>query len=173
MSFATAYRQLFADARVGARPLPEERAAVGAPVPALLVRLRARARADRLERRLFDGERVAGDAVLAARAWQLTRPRACVRLAVALDAVLGEAAGEEPCGRDGAAVPVRRAAVAVARDELVRAGARLRAPRPVQPRGVAMLRRLLRDGNGPLYAPGPEGDEELWQWLRRAAIALD
>lgn len=165
MSFTTPYRQLLDDARVAAPERP-----TSPPVPALARRLRAWLRQGALERRLLDrehGQAAAG--LLDARAWQLTRPRACERLAGALDAVRAEAAA--PPAWRGAAVPVRRVEVAVARDELVRIAARLRAPRPVRPRGVVMLRRLLRDGNGPLYAPS--ANDELWRRLRRAAIALD
>lgn len=174
MSFATAYRQLLADARVGVPALPERRMATELRRPPRAARLRAWLWQDSLERRLLDGERVAGDDALAARAWQLTRPRTCAHLAAALDLLLAEAAanGNGPSPRAGAAVPVRRGAVTAARDELARAAARLRDPRLVQPRGVAMLRRLLRDGNGPLYLT-TSGDDELWRWLRRAAIALD
>jgi len=165
VSFTTPYRQLLDDARTAAqeRPAPP-------PAPAPPQRLLACLRQGTLERRLLDGERgEAGDGLLVARAWQLTRPRACARVAGALDAVLAEAAG--PVARGGSAVPVRREEVAVARDELVRIAERLRAPRPVRPRGIVMLRRLLRDGNGPLYAPS--ASDELWRRLRRAAIALD
>lgn len=160
MSFTAPYRQLLDDARVAA---PER----SASAPALARRLRAWLRQDALERRLLDGE--AGDGLLGARTWQLTRPRACERIAGTLDAVLAEAAA--PPVWHGAAVPVRGEEVAVARDELVRIAERLRDPRPVRPRGVVMLRRLLRDGNGPLYAPS--ANDELWRRLRRAAIALD
>ena len=47
---------------------------------------------------------------------------------------------------------------------------RLRAPEPVSPRGVAMVRLLLIDGNGPLYRPGDPGT--LGDRLRAAAVAL-
>jgi hypothetical protein len=161
MSFTTPYRQLLDDARVAAPERP------ASPAPAPSRRLLAWLRQGSLERRLLDG--VAGDGLLGARAWQLTRPRACERVAGALDAVLAEAAG--PVARGGSAVPVRREEVTVARDEIVRVAERLRDPRPVRPRGVVMLRRLLRDGNGPLYAPS--ANDALWRRLRRAAIALD
>lgn len=104
-----------------------------------------------------------------ARAWQLTHPRARAQMARALMAVLADA--DAPVPRGGAAVPVCRTEVEAARDELVRAVARLRDPRPVRPRGMAMLRRLLADGDGPLYAPS--ASDELWRRVRRASVALD
>lgn len=156
----------YAELLVGARAETRRRAAPSRP--ALRARVRACVRQEALDRKLLDGE-AAGGGELAARAWQLTRPRACARIARTLTAVLAEA--ERPIAPRGAAVPVRRAEVEMARDELVRAVARLRDPRPVRPRGVVMLRRLLADGDGPLYAPSP--NDELWRRVRRASIALD
>lgn len=104
-----------------------------------------------------------------ARAQRLIRRRARVRMARALTAVLADADAAVP--RGGAAVPVCRTEVVVARDEIVRTVARLRDPRPVQPRGMVMLRALLSDGDGPLYVPASR--DELWRRIRRASIALD
>lgn len=164
MSFAKPYRELLADARVDASP---SRAA--GRVPSAGARVRAWARQEELERRLLDGES-AGPAggLLAVRAWQLTRQRARLQMARALSGVLAEAGG--PPLRCGASVPVRRAEVAVAREEIERLVARLRDEAPVRARGMAMLRRLLGDGDGPLYAPSP--DDELWRRVRRASVAL-
>ncbi len=156
MSFAGLHHQPLAAPRRAERRTPRRAA-----------RLRAWTAQERLDRRLLDGEPLAGD--LAVRAWQLTRPRARVQLARALTVVLDEA--EAAVARRGAAVPVDRAEVELARDEMVRAIARLRDPRPVRPRGMAMLRCLLADGDGPLYAPS--ANDELWRRVRRASIALD
>jgi len=165
MPATDAHRELLAEAQAEApRRLPP-------PRPALSARARAWLRQDALERRLLDGEALTaptGDD-LAARAWQLTRPRARARMTRTLTGVLLEAG--EPAARRGAAVPVRRSEVEVARDEIARVVARLRDPRPVRARGMAMLRRLLTDGDGPLYAPNAE--DELWRRVRRASIALD
>ena len=69
------------------------------------------------------------------------------------------------------------AAVAPHSPDVLEAGAviatierRLRAPEPVAPRGVAMVRLLLIDGNGPLYRPGDPG--ALGSRMRAAAAAL-
>lgn len=157
MSFVGLNRQpLVAPAHAERRRPPSRRA-----------RLRAWAAQERLDRWLLDGEPPNGG-MLAVRAWQLTSPRARARIARTLGAALSEA--EQPVRR-GAAVPVCRTEVEVARDELVRAIARLRDPRPVRPRGIVMLRRLLADGDGPLYAPC--ANDELWRRVRRASIALD
>jgi hypothetical protein len=48
---------------------------------------------------------------------------------------------------------------------------RLRAPEPVSPNGVAALRELLTDGNGPLYIGSEPG--ALGSRLRAAAAALE
>jgi hypothetical protein len=164
VSFASPYRQLLDDARRGTPGLP------GPSTPALRSRLLAWLRQGALDRRVLDGVvGVRDERELRAREWQLTRPRARARIARALGALLAE--GGESVARGGAAVPVRRAEVEIARDEIVRVVERLRDPRPVRPRGVVMLRWLLSDGNGPLYVAS--ATDELWRRLRRAAIALD
>lgn len=106
--------------------------------------------------------------LLAARTQRLTRPRARRRLARALEAVLRDAG--DPGWRGAAAVPLCREQIEDARDEIVRVIERLHHPAPVRARGMVLLRRLLTDGNGPLYVA--DGDDELWRRLRRAAIAL-
>jgi len=157
VSFADLHRQPLA------APVRAERRA-----PSRGARLRAWTAQERLDRWLLDGEAAAGG-LLAVRAWQLTSPRTRARIARTLSAAIDEA--QEPLPRRGAAVPVCRSAVDAARDELARAIARLRDPRPVRPRGIVMLRRLLADGDGPLYAPS--ASDELWRRVRRASIALD
>jgi hypothetical protein len=62
-----------------------------------------------------------------------------------------------------AAVPVSPEAAGHARDALLDLAERLRGPRGVHPDGLALVRRLLCDGAGPLYYGGP-GE------LRHAAI---
>ena len=164
-SFAHPYRRLLTDAREGAAPVAR---AQRGRTPSRPARLRAWARQERLDRWLLDGEAPTAG-LLAVRAWQLTSPRACARIARTLSAAIDEA--QEPRPRRGAAVPVCRDEVDVAHAELVRAIARLRDPRPVRPRGIVMLRRLLADGDGPLYAA--RANDELWRRVRRASIALD
>jgi hypothetical protein len=91
------------------------------------------------------------------------------RLAAALEAVLVDAA--LPRSERSPALRICRAEVAVARGEILRVAERLRDPRPVHPCGVALVRRLLTDRAGPLYAASP--NDELWRRLRRAAVELD
>jgi hypothetical protein len=111
---------------------------------------------------------LAGDRVLTVRAWQITRPTARERLATALEALLDP----ERSRMDWSTrVPVCREEIAVAGSAILEVAARLRDARPVHPRGVAMVRRLLSDGGSPLYVP--THNDELWRAVRRAATALD
>jgi hypothetical protein len=139
--------------------------------PPLLARVHARLREGALDRRLVAGERAVGDRALAARAWQLTRRGSRMRLANALDAVLAELDGPQRRLLFSSAVPIRRGEAELARSELIRLAERLRDERPVAAQGIALVRRLLCDGSGPLYVPGAE--DELWRDVRRAAVALD
>jgi hypothetical protein len=104
------------------------------------------------------GSRMAPTPPISAREW----------LAIALEAILINAERPRP-ERDGA-VPCREE-VEVARGEILRLVERLRDPRPVRPRGVALARMLLADEAGPLYVASP--NDELWRQVRRAAAALD
>ena len=56
-------------------------------------------------------------------------------------------------------VPLHRANIARAEDLIDGITLRLHSPRPVSPRGMARLRRLLSDGGGPMYQFG-HGDLE-------------
>jgi len=170
VSFVKTYRQLLEDSRVGDL-VPDTGDTAAPDTPALRARALARLRQAALDRRLADGASCVSDGDLTARAWQITRPVARKRLAAALDALLAEAAHSRPQRQRGAVVPICRQEVEVARDEIRRIAERLRDPRPVRPRGVALVRRLLSDGNGPLYVPS--ANDELWRRLRRAAVALD
>jgi hypothetical protein len=163
MSFATHYRQ-GTDGYgldVGSRAAPR--------VPALRARALATVRHGALDRRLAEGADSAGDRELAARAWQITRASARERLATALDAVLIDA--ERPRSERRWSVRVCREEVEVARGEIQHLAERLRDPRPVSARGVALARRLLSDGTGPLYAPS--ANDELYRQLHHASVALD
>lgn len=96
---------------------------------------------------LSDGRDPGASAVLAARARQLTSPRARRRTALALERLALTAAGH----------PLRtwvapsRAAVTANREALLELAAVLRACRPVYAGGVATLELVLRDGSGPVY----------------------
>ena len=163
MTFATPYRQLLDDAR------PDAGHRVATRPPALRARGLATLRHAALDRRLADGADTTDDRELIVRAWQITRRSAREQLATALDAILIDA--ERPRRARGARVPVCREEVEVARGEILRLVERLRDLQPVRPRGVALARRLLTDGTGPLYVTS--ANDELWRRLHRAAAALD
>jgi hypothetical protein len=163
MSFANSDPQLLPPSRLGF----EDRDAPD--VPTLRARVLASLRHGALDRRLADGEDAGDDRELSVRAWQLTRPRARMRLANTLEAILTEV--EQPRGRRSASVPACREEVEVARGEMVWLAERLRDPRPVRARGVLLVRGLLSDGNSPLFVASP--NDELWRQARRASAALD
>lgn len=120
----------------------------------------------RLDRRLAAGADPQSSAALAARAARVTDERFRARVADGLAAAIDRASNERSAF--SAAIPVQWAQVQNARAELTELIDELRAPWPVRPQGVAMARRLLLDGGGPLYAPAPSGT------LRSAAwTALD
>jgi hypothetical protein len=163
MSFAAPYRKALDRYRLDAGGRPASR------VPALRARALATVRHAALDRRLADGADTTGHRELTARAWQITRASACERLATALDAIL---IGAERSGPErGASVRICREEIEVARGEIRRLAQRLRDPRPVRARGVALARRLLSDGTGPLYVAS--ANDELYRQLRRATVALD
>jgi hypothetical protein len=104
-------------------------------------------RGPELDRRLAAGERDR-DGRLADRARLLASARTREGLARALREIV--AAAERPPAISGR-VPLARAEVSAAADDLRLLASRLQAPGPVDPRGVAEVRMLLVDGCGPLY----------------------
>jgi hypothetical protein len=139
--------------------------------PAVWIRLRARLQRLSLEHRLAVGEPAWASAELRWRAAQLTSPRVRRGLAEEIDRLL-EVVAEPPRPR-GAAAPLARSAV-LACDELLRELAHdLRHAGPVQVRGVALVRQLLRDGGSPLYAADTEGALDRSIRRARAALLLD
>jgi hypothetical protein len=95
------------------------------------------------------------------RSRQATITRARRRYAASLEHAVGRAGATRPVL--SAAVPVSPEAAGQARGALLDLAERLRQPRSVHHDGLALVRRLLCDGAGPLYygAPGE---------LRQAAI---
>jgi hypothetical protein len=70
--------------------------------------------------------------------------------AAALERAVGEV--DEPLRRGGVAVAIDRPAVAEAAPLLLQVADRLRAPEPLPVEAMRLLRSLLGDGAGPLYA---------------------
>jgi hypothetical protein len=139
-------------------------------------RVLARWRATSLDRALADGAGPEQDVYLAARAMQLTSAKSRRHLADGLRQVL--AGAERSRSGTGPArvpvwptrVPVRRESVATAAADLAPLPGYLLAAGPVPAQGVAIVRRLLSDGAGPLYRESRH--EELRDTAHRAAAAL-
>jgi hypothetical protein len=155
--------------RNGALLAPPRR--TGGERPALGTRVRTRLQRLSLDGRLARGDPAWASPELRWRAAQMTSQRERRRIAEEIDGVLEAAAG--PPRPRGAAVPLDRAGV-LACDGLLRVLADdLRHADLVQPRGVALLRQLLRDGGSPLYAPEAEGSLDRSLRHARAALLLD
>jgi hypothetical protein len=123
-----------------------------------------------LDRKLAEGADPALSPELARRARQLTAPRFRAGLAAGLRNI-AEAA-EEPPGSRSAQVPLQRREI-LAEHGLIHALAEdLEAPEPVNPRGVALVERLLVSGNSPFYASDPELGLHVGLFQARAALHL-
>jgi hypothetical protein len=144
---------------------------VAAEHPPLGMRLRVRLQRLSLDRRLAAGEPAWASAELRWRAAQLISPRERRGLAEEVDRVL-EAAARPPRPR-GAAAPLDRYGVLACRELLRELADDLRHAEPVQPRGVALIRQLLRDGGSALYAPDAEGALDASIRHALAALLLD
>jgi hypothetical protein len=132
-------------------------------------RLGAHVLADRLDRHLAAGVSPESSILLAVRAHDLVTDKHRQGLATAIDRLVAEAVRPGP--RPVTAVPVSWAAVRTARTELHELAGRLRAPAPVPARGVALVRRLLTDGAGPMFYAARAA--ELPTATRRASASLD
>jgi hypothetical protein len=139
--------------------------------PTVWTRLRVRLHRLSLDDRLARGDPTWASPELRWRAAQLTSPRERRGLADEIDRVLEAAA--QPARPRGAAVPLDRAAVLACGGLLRVLADDLRHAELVQPRGVALLRQLLRDGGSPLYAPEAEGSLDRSLRRARAALLLD
>jgi len=137
--------------------------------PVLRIRALARLRRVALDRRSVARVDGTGHRESRARAWLITRRSARDCLATELESLLVEA--ERSCGQRAGGVCLCLEEIEVARDEIARLAQRLRDPYRVRPAGVALVRRLLADTRGPLFAPS--GNDELYRQVRRAAAALD
>jgi hypothetical protein len=77
--------------------------------------------------------------------------------AEALERIVDEV--DEPLRRGTAAVSVDRRAVAEAAPRLLQVAARMRAPEPVPTEAMRLVRALVTDGAGPLYASSAHRSE--------------
>jgi hypothetical protein len=108
------------------------------------------------------------DAALTLRAHALGEPGMRTVLARGVQRVLDEA--RSPQQPSLARIPVHKAEVLAAADELEQLATRLRTPGLLASHGLATVRLLLTDGCGPLYLHGPAG--ELRAAVSRAVEAL-
>ena len=133
-------------------------------------RLTARFMAGRLDRSLAAGTSPESSVLLAIRAEYLVRPRTRRTMASSLQRILAECLRNPRLPRTHPPLCSRPRVVdaAVEIQELI---GRLSAPCPVPACGVARVRLLLTEGNGPLYVGGRTGD--LRQSVRSAVDALE
>ncbi len=132
-------------------------------------RLEARWRAHFLDAQLARGVAPEAGAALALRAHDLGEPRTRLALARGVQRVLDEARFPQRPSRSR--VPICKAEVVAAADELDELAKRLRGPGLLASRGLAAVRLLLTDGCGPLYLRGTGG--ELRVAVSRAFDALE
>jgi hypothetical protein len=118
-----------------------------------------------LERRLAAGEDPLGDELLLERAAQIGGRKARVEAAEQLERAIADA--EAPPACFAPSVPVCRREIVRALPTLLRLIDRLRDGVPAWPAGVAAVRELLLDGDGPLHVERRAG-----VLRRRARVAL-
>ena len=110
----------------------------------------------RLDAELAAGLDPDGDALLAARAEQITSAASRRALAQTLRNVL-DAAEEPPDGWPSARPPLQRDEVLAAREDLEALADRLSDPRSVRPQGAACAVALVWDSASPVYAASEDG----------------
>lgn len=118
-----------------------------------------------LDRRLATGTDPKTSPELARRARRLTSPRVRTGLAASIQNLLD--AAEEPRRGLTSAVPIRRQAILAERELLLSLAAELEIQDDLQPKGIALLERLLTDGESPVYLEG-----NLHEELGRVRAAL-
>src|SRR5579883_2615508 len=121
--------------------------------PGALGRVLARIGASRLDRQLAAGTAPWRSRLHAARALQLTRGRARVRLARSLELLAEHAQLSRSDYAGSAVIAPCREQVSDALPGILGIASRLRSGDPVDARGLARLRLLLSDGCGPCYVP--------------------
>ena len=142
--------------------------------------LKTLGRHDALDRKLAAGAQADAGSALALRADELVRQRSRRALASELvELVAAVEAPEPPRSIFTRPVALNNRAVLEARALLLQLADRLRDPAPVNARGVAIVRKLLRDGGSPLYRPSlifVESEParfELLEETREAIAGLD
>jgi hypothetical protein len=108
-----------------------------------------------LDRSLAAGTDPAASPALSRRARQLTSRRSRAGLATSIRDLL-DAAEERPRGFTSA-VPIQRRAILRERQLLLQLAADLDSQDELEPRGIALVERLLIDGGSPVYVDRPEG----------------
>jgi hypothetical protein len=143
------------------------RRALVPPAGTLLLPLRVRLAAPRLDARLAAGEDPIADAAVARRSTQLVSRRLRRRIAAGVERLCSEP-DQRPAFT--AAIPVNRRAVQIARPALEQLAGALRARESVQPRGVALTQLLLTEPSSAVYQPA--NPDELYRAAREALLAL-
>jgi hypothetical protein len=132
-------------------------------------RIAARWRPHFLDAQLARGVAPEAGAALALRAHDLGEPRFRLALARGVQRALDDARSPHPPRR--LRVPVSKAEVMAAADQLDELAKRLRSPGLLASRGLASAHLLLTDGRSPLYLRGTTG--ELRVTVSRALEALE
>jgi hypothetical protein len=135
--------------------------------PAPLLHLRAAVHGSALDDALAAGSDPAASPELALRAHRLLRPATRAGLARGLRRVVADAS--IGLRHPSAAVRPARGSVRACAPQLLTLAAELGDP-GIRVQGVALTRRLLADGFGPLFMPGP--DEALLEAVEQAREAL-
>jgi hypothetical protein len=123
-----------------------------------------------LDQRLAQGADPSEDPKLARRARQLKSRRMRDGLAEGIRNLLDSA--EEPARSLSAAVPLQRREILKESELLLSLASDLTGGDELSPRGIALVERLLTDGDSPFYAPRPEGSLHAALVHARAALHL-
>jgi hypothetical protein len=134
----------------------------------LPLRLRVLLHRARLDKMLIEGADPVATSELTVRAYQLTRASHRRQLAASIEDVLASASSRRR--RSPSAAPLARDGIAAARPELAELSRALREEPVAGARGVALARRILTDGAGPLYVDS--GDGALRRVAAEAASAV-
>jgi hypothetical protein len=134
--------------------------------PPLSARIAARVFRARLDCALIAGANPASSPLLSARAATLTQPSTRDELADGLDLIVASA--QQPPG--SRRLTPRHSSVLANAPLLREMALTLRGPQPLYAQGIAMIRRLLTDGSGPMYTS--RDGSALERELRRARSAV-